>query len=94
MKEARETLNLKEYMETNSNSTESNVQTFSVAEKVEHKLGFIGLVHSVTKEIRSEQGMIQELEPADFVYTVGYMDNNGVMQLLKVNYPVLEKYVE
>ena len=75
---------------------EENIEcpVFVAGELATHKLGFKALVFGVTKELRNEQGtVVQELAPEEFIYLIGYLDNSGKVELLKVNHPVLEKYV-
>lgn len=71
-----------------------DVPVFKAGEIVKHKLGMKALVFGVTREIRNEQGtVVQELNDNELIYLVGYLDSNGKVELLKVNHPVLEKYV-
>ena len=72
-----------------------NVPVFEAAQFVTHKLGVKALVHGVTKELRNNDGtVVQELAPEDFIYLIGYLDNNGKIEFLKVNHNVLEAYAE
>lgn len=74
---------------------EVEVPVFKAGELVRHKLGFKALIHGVSSEIRNEQGtVVQELTSQELIYLVGYLDNNGKMEFIKVNYPVLERYVD
>lgn len=73
---------------------ENEVPVFKAGELVMHKLGFKALVHGVTSELRNEQGtVVQELAPAELIYLIGYLDKNDKVEFIKVNHPVLEKYV-
>jgi len=70
-------------------------QVFKAGEIVWHKLGFKALVFGVTSEIRNQDGTIAaELKESELIYLIGYLDHNGKVELLKVNHPVIEKYVE
>lgn len=73
---------------------ENEVRVFVPGEKVKHKLGFLGVIHGVKKELRGENGAIlQELQDEEAIYLVGYLAN-GKVEMLQVNYQVLDKYVE
>lgn len=81
-------------MTPNTESLVSEVPVYKVGETVTHKLGFKAVVHIVQKEMRSKDGaIVQDFEPADYVYYIGYLDKNGKVELLQVNHPVLDRYV-
>lgn len=76
-------------------SIKSDVPTFKQGDLVRIKLGIKAVVFGVIKELQNEQGtVLRELGDDEIIYVVGYQDNNGKLELVKVTCHVLEAYVD